>query len=408
MRPILDLWKHERGARPFFLALGAGSLGTYAGYVAIMLVAYQRLGSAWAASLILLADMLPSMVLGPLLGAWLDRRDRMRCAIAADVLRAVAIAAMVVVPGAPALLVFALVAGFGTAVFRPAAFALMPATVSAERLPAANAAWGAVQDLGLLLGPALATGLLLLGDASLLLALNAAMFACSALLLTRVRLARPPEREAKTGDSLVGETRAGLRMVRRDPILRVLIAGSGAVVVFSGMMNVGEVVLAQRELNVGGSGFAAMVAVFGLGTITGSLASAHSEGITRLRNGYLLGLGVTGAGMIGSALAPSLVWALLSFFVTGAGTSIAMAHDRGLLQHLVPARMLSRSYSLVSTLESWGFAVAALLGGALASTWGGRGLFAVAGTGALVVAAVAARTLLRVEPARANLQPAHA
>ena len=55
MRPVLDLYRHERGARPFFLALGSGALGTYAGYIAIMLVAYQRLGSAWAASLILLA-----------------------------------------------------------------------------------------------------------------------------------------------------------------------------------------------------------------------------------------------------------------------------------------------------------------------------------------------------------------
>ena len=53
-----------------------------------MLVAYERLGSAWAASLILLADMLPSMLLGPLVGAWLDRHDRLRCAIVADVLRA--------------------------------------------------------------------------------------------------------------------------------------------------------------------------------------------------------------------------------------------------------------------------------------------------------------------------------
>ena len=66
-----------------------------------MLIAYERLGSAWAASLILLADMAPSMLLGPLVGAWLDRRDRLRCAIAADVLRAAALVAMIVAPGAP-------------------------------------------------------------------------------------------------------------------------------------------------------------------------------------------------------------------------------------------------------------------------------------------------------------------
>jgi hypothetical protein len=72
MRPMIELWRNERGARAFFVALAQGSLGAGAGYVAVMLVAYERLGSAWAASLILL----PSMLLGPLIGAWLDRRDR--------------------------------------------------------------------------------------------------------------------------------------------------------------------------------------------------------------------------------------------------------------------------------------------------------------------------------------------
>ena len=47
---MIDLWRHERGARPFFAALAGGSLGAGAGYVAVMLVAYERLGSAWAAS----------------------------------------------------------------------------------------------------------------------------------------------------------------------------------------------------------------------------------------------------------------------------------------------------------------------------------------------------------------------
>src|SRR4051812_19113319 len=96
---MMELWRSERGARPFFVALAQGSLGAGASYVAVMLVAYERLGSAWAASLILLADMLPSMLLGPLVGAWLDRHDRLRSAIVADVLRAGALLGMLVVPG---------------------------------------------------------------------------------------------------------------------------------------------------------------------------------------------------------------------------------------------------------------------------------------------------------------------
>ncbi len=113
-----------------------------------MLVAYERLGPAWAASLILLADLLPAMLLGPLVGAWLDRRDRLRFAIAADVVRAGALV-MIVVPGAIPLLALAVVAGLGNAVFRPAVNAVLPSVVDEGRLPAANALRGGLENAGL-------------------------------------------------------------------------------------------------------------------------------------------------------------------------------------------------------------------------------------------------------------------
>ena len=89
-------------------------------------MAYDRLGSAWAASLVLLADILPGMVLGPVVGAWLDRRDRRRSAALADGLRAAALAGMIFVPGAAPMLALAVVAGLGNTIFRPAVFGLLP------------------------------------------------------------------------------------------------------------------------------------------------------------------------------------------------------------------------------------------------------------------------------------------
>jgi MFS family permease len=114
----------------------------------------------------------------------------------------------------------------------------------------------------------------------------------------------------------------------------------------------------------------------------------------RLKRGYVGGLVVLASGLVGSALAPSLRWAIASFFVTGVGNALSMTHDRGLMQHLVPERMLSRVYSLNGTIESWGLAGAALLGGTLAST---RGVFAVSGVALAVVAVVATYALLRLE-----------
>ena len=63
LRPIIELLRREPWLRPFFLARAQSSLGTGAGYVGLLVLAYDRLESAWAISLILLADFLPTTFL---------------------------------------------------------------------------------------------------------------------------------------------------------------------------------------------------------------------------------------------------------------------------------------------------------------------------------------------------------
>ena len=77
MHPVVTLWKTERRARWFFAAHLQGSLGAGAGYIALLVLAYERIGSAWGATAVLLADVLPAMLLGPLLGGLIDRTSRL-------------------------------------------------------------------------------------------------------------------------------------------------------------------------------------------------------------------------------------------------------------------------------------------------------------------------------------------
>src|ERR687892_1663308 len=90
LKPIRELLRHERQSRAFFVAHAQSSLGTGAGYVALLVLAYERFESPWAISLILLADFLPAMFLGPIFGAAADRWSRRWCAATADVARALA------------------------------------------------------------------------------------------------------------------------------------------------------------------------------------------------------------------------------------------------------------------------------------------------------------------------------
>lgn len=357
-------------ARPFFAAHLQSSLGTGAGYVAILLLAYEQLGSAWGATAVLLADLAPAMLLGPLLGGLIDRTSRLGCAIAADVLGALAFAGLAFLPHSTAsLFALALLAGLSSALLRPATCALLPAIVSPDKLTRANGVFGAVREIGQLAGPALAAAILLVAEPSALLAFNAATFAVSALLLTRLRGRMDPPAETER------EASADTKSLLRDRATRGLFATSAAVMLVAGATNVAELVLARDELGAGGSGFGLLVTAFGCGMLAGSLTPPR----------YLTSIALLAAGLLGTAAAPNLPLAMLAFAVAGIGNGLFIVTVRNLVQTTVPERAHGRAFGLLDALDSWAFGAAILAGGALAASLGGRATFAIAGTGAVLV-----------------------
>src|SRR5918992_386772 len=192
MRPVLDLLKHERRARIYFLALAQSSLGTGAAYVALLLVAYERFRSPWAIGLILLADVVPAMALGPLFGAVADRFSRRTAMVVADLIRAAAFAGIALVDGFAPSVLLALLAGIGTGAFTPSALAALPSVVAERRLPAASAMYGAVMDLGFVTGPGLGALALLVGGPEVILAFNAVTFGVSAAMLAMLSFGAAP------------------------------------------------------------------------------------------------------------------------------------------------------------------------------------------------------------------------
>ena len=391
LRPIRDLLRYELRSRSFFAAHAQSSLGTGAGYVALLVLAYERLESPWAISLVLLADFLPSMFLGPIFGAAADRWSRRWCAVIADLARALAFVSLAFFDGFAVTLGLALLAGVGTGLFRPAVMAGLPRLVSPARLPAATSLYGALADVGFTLGPALAGAGLLLVNAETLVLVNGISFAVSAAVLTRVPLGGG-ERRARAR-SLMREARAGVRSVARMPGLRAVIAGSSAVVLFAGLFNVGELLLAKDELGAGNEGFAMLVALFGLGVIVGSLAGAGSSEPGLLKRRYLYGLGVSGVGFLAAAAAPGFALAAVAFVVAGLGNGLVLVHERLLVQVTVGDELLGRVFGLRDTLDAWAWTIAFVGAGLLLATLDTRIVLVVAGAGVLAVASVSAWVL---------------
>jgi MFS family permease len=388
----------DSASRRFFTAHGQSCLGSGLAHVALPLLAYDKTGSAWAVTAVLIPDLLPAILFGPLLGALVDRIGWRACAITADLLRFLGFTLVVFAHSLPALVVAAAFAGTGTALFVPAALAGVTRLAPREARPAALGLFGALDDIGLTVGPALAAGLLAITGAEALLAANAASFAFSAMLLAGVPgRARTSDEEVEYR-SLWTDLREGLRALSGRAEVRLLLASSTAAVLFAGVTNVGEVLLARDVLGAGGSGLAALVAAHGAGTVLGSLA-ARFKLTFQWRRAYVAGLSCMAVDLLLCALSPNL-WILLPVFVLGGfGNGLALVHDRLLLGGAVPDALHGRVFALQKALTSLAFAGSFVTASVLISAGGVQLTFAVAAAGMAGVIAMSAPRLRAAWPA---------
>ncbi|HTX09752.1 MAG TPA: MFS transporter [Solirubrobacteraceae bacterium] len=402
---MFKLLKSSSSLRRFFAARLQSELGDGAAYVALVLVAYQRLHSGWAIALVLLADFLPGILLSVPFGALADRFSRRRLAVAADLLRAGAFLAIVLVPSFAATVGFALLAGVGTALFHPAVNAALPGMVTDEQRSPATALNGAMSSIGLTVGPAFTALLLLFSTPTLILAVNGGTFLVSALLLSRVPFAvataatvdlagaepaSDSEPDAERA-SLLCSAKEGMRSAARIPGVSALLLVGAISILAGGLMNVAEPLLAIGPLRAGDAGYSVLVTAYGTGMVAASLINARAGSeILSLRRRLLFGILLEGIGMIASAAAPSLRWAIASFALTGASNALLLGPELRLFQELVSERLLGRVFGLRDMLGNVAFVVAFLSAGAVLALIGVRGVFALGGGTLLALAIVGA------------------
>ncbi len=394
MRDVIAVLRTERRARWFLLANAQSTIGSYAAIVALMVLAYERMHSAWAVSLVLLADFLPSMVLGPLFGAAADRWPRRTCAIVAELLRAVAFVGIALVHSFPATVALATLAGVGTALFSPAVLAALPSLSSPERSAAVTSLYGATRDIGRTLGPLLAAALFPILSPEGLMVVNGATFAASSIVIALVPLGRAAgSGELRPG--ILREAREGLAQTWALQGVRVVLWASTFAILFAAMVNVGELLLA-RDLGASASGFAILMVGVGAGVVTGSLLGSRGGDLHEMKPRYLAGILLVGASLIGLALAPNYGAALIAFFAQGLGNGIVIVHERLIFHAAVPDALMGRAFSVLDTLGGWGFAAAFLGAGAIIAALSTRAMFAIAGGGLLLVWAAASLSMRRV------------
>lgn len=384
----------EHRARAFLLTYLQSSLGTGAAAVALFVIAYDREPTPWAITVVLLAYDLPPGILGPFVGALVDRVSRRWCVITADLVRVGAFAGIAAVDSIEATVAFAFLAGSATALYRPAALAALPSLVSPERLPAVTSIYGSLTDVGRTVGPALAAvGFPLVGGDGLML-INAGTFAISAIVLSSISFGGKVPGEASVQPSFFREVREGLQVATRGPLVRVVVIASSGMILFASMLNVAELPLAH-DLGVGASGFALLLTAQGIGVVAGSLSGARRGGIGEYKGRYLAGCAAVALGLIAMSVVPWFVAALVAFVAFGIGNGLLVVHERLIFQLSIPQRLMGRAFALLDALGAWGFVTAYLVAGLTVSELGSRAAIGIAAGGTVAVLLYAVLALRR-------------
>ncbi|MBX6342635.1 MAG: MFS transporter, partial [Thermomicrobiaceae bacterium] len=148
----------------FWTGQTVSNLGTSFTLFALPLLVFKLTGSAMNLALTTVADFLPYLLFGLLIGAWVDRADRKRVMIAVELLRALAIGSIPLMAALGRLSVWWIYGvGFVVATlgifFSACEFAAIPSLVPSDDLVAANGRIQASYSAATIVGPLLAGAL---------------------------------------------------------------------------------------------------------------------------------------------------------------------------------------------------------------------------------------------------------
>ena len=389
IRPYLLLLRRN----PSFTRLYAAQLISFGGdwfaTVALLGLALELTGSAALASLVLVLQSAPFFLASPIAGVLADRLDRRRLMVMADVLRACAALAFLLVRD-PSMLWIALLATAAisalSAFFEPTSSAALPNLVDEDDLPVANvllgSAWGTMLAVGAAMGGLVAVAF---GrDAAYLL--DAVSFALSAALIVGIRRsfggASAPPMDVAQGDEpsdarggsqppgVVAAMAEALALARHSRSMAAFLLAKSTFGVGTGVILM-LAVFGATVYGAGDVGIGVLFAARGLGALLGPFIARAVFGFDE--RGLVVGIGVALFLFLGAylllPLAPGLAVAAGLVFVAHIGGGAQWTLSTTGLQRATPdavrGRIFSVDYGLVTLIATLSTIVAGVITGNL-------------------------------------------
>ena len=356
MNPYLSLLRRNRNFRLLYVGQTISQLGDWFNTVAVYALLLDLTGSARAVAWMLIVQMLPIALVGPLAGVVVDRLNRRHIMMAADLIRGCLILGLLIVRRPDQIWIAYVVTALtvsAQAFFEPARTATIPnVTSSAELLPAnalSSATWSAMLAIGASIGGLVTAAF----GRNIAFVVNAASFfvSCGFIAATRYDSTppvRPPLRglAAITGASDLAD---GMRYIRGSSHVAALLfvkAGWG----LAGGILLLLTIFGQRVFPVGGStaaGIGVLYGARGIGAALGPILLRYILGQKPAALRRAIGPAYFVIGVFYAALsaAPSLGTAAACVLFAHFGGSILWVFSTVLLQMEVPDEFRGRVFA---------------------------------------------------------------
>jgi dTMP kinase len=342
-------------------------LGDWTGLVALQVLVTQlsERGSRmalFALGGIMMARMLPSLIVGPVVGVLADRYDRKRLMVVTNTVRGGLFIAIAFSTDLVALFALTFVVECFSLLFLSAKDASLPVIVRKDHLTQANQMnllvtygtlpVGALSATAMIAVAALLRNLGLTGANATVLALlmNAATFLFAALLISRISMPAHGRRAA-TGEApgFVEELKEGLRFIRGYPLIRSLIFG--VVGVFFGAGVVISLGPAFVGTSLGGAetDWFSLMAVVGVGLVAGIISVSFVVRHFQKEKAFPVMLAVTGAIATVMATLPTLLVTLVVGFGLGLAAGLSFVMGYTLLHEHTEDEVRARTFAAFYT-----------------------------------------------------------
>jgi MFS family permease len=384
----LELLRRNGGFRLLFAATLGSLLGTWLATIALTVEIKDATDSGlWVAAL-LVSLFLPTVVVGLTVGPLIDRLQRRRLMIFADLVRASVFCALPFAHSPAAIVALGATAGVANGFFKPAVNAGLPNLLDDADLEKGNALFQSVENVTWAAGPLVGGAIVALSGPDLAYWINAASFVFSAFLISLIP-ARRLQSEQALSKGHWRDLADGFALLRTAPALQVVVAAWSVVMLGSACIDVGEVFIAKDSFDAGDFGFGLLFASGGLGLAIGSIAGGMLAERRAIRTLYGPAIVITGMGYLFASGAPNIWLALPVVALAGAGNGAASLYNVLLIQRGVPDRLRGRAFTIAMSITYAVLGPAMAAAGPVTSALGGRWIWAIGGALCVVAGFVA-------------------